>query len=48
MEHEEQKRIWEEEHKAPLVLLQMDSDKVSSSVEEFFFGSKANVQILQK
>ena len=48
MEHEEQKRIWEEEHKAPLVLLQMDSDKVSSSVEEFFLWLKSKRSDLTK
>jgi SAM-dependent methyltransferase len=34
--HEEQQRIWDEEHAAPVVLKQMDSDEVSSSVVAFF------------
>jgi ubiquinone/menaquinone biosynthesis C-methylase UbiE len=33
--HEEQKRIWEEEHAKPTVLLQMDSESASSGVERF-------------
>ncbi len=34
--HEEQKRIWEEEHRKPQVLQQMHSSDVSSGVEKFY------------
>lgn len=34
--HEDQRRIWEEEHKKPQVLLQMDSEKPSSGVQKFW------------
>lgn len=40
--HEDQRRIWNEEHTAPTVLLQMDSEEASSGVEKFwtFLGDK--------
>jgi SAM-dependent methyltransferase len=34
--HEEQQRIWDEEHRNPKVLLQMDSEEVSSGVKKFW------------
>lgn len=34
--HEEQKKIWEEEHKHPTVLLQMDAEKASRGVIKFW------------
>jgi SAM-dependent methyltransferase len=34
--HEEQKKIWNDEHAAPTILKQMDSDEVSSGVTAFF------------
>lgn len=34
--HEEQQRIWDEEHTKPTVLLQMDSDQASSGVVLFY------------
>lgn len=36
MHHNDQKKIWEEEHKNPSVLLQMDSQDASSGVKEFY------------
>lgn len=34
--HEKQQQIWDEEHKNPYVLLQMDSDEASGGVIQFF------------
>lgn len=34
--HKEQQKIWDEEHKSPEVLLQMDSDKPSFGVKKFW------------
>lgn len=36
MKHEDQKRIWNEEHKDPRVLLQMDKSEASSGVKKFY------------
>lgn len=43
--HEEQQKLWDEEHKKPYVLKQMDSDDASSGVRKFFdFLKDKNVQ----
>ena len=34
--HDKQKKLWEEEHKKPFVLLQMDQQDASSGVRKFF------------
>lgn len=34
--HEQQQKVWDEEHKSPEVLLQMDSDKPSFGVRKFW------------
>lgn len=34
--HEQQQRIWDEEHKSPEVLLQMDSCRASFGVKKFW------------
>lgn len=35
--HEQQQKVWDEEHRSPEVLLQMDSCKPSSGVEKFWY-----------
>ena len=34
--HSAQQKAWDEEHKKPVVLKQMDSDEASSGVQKFF------------
>ncbi len=36
IDHEKQKALWEEEHKKPFVLLQMDQQDASNGVKKFF------------
>lgn len=43
--HQQQQKIWDEEHKNPYVLHQMDSDKASSGVVEFVEWLKKKKQL---
>ena len=44
--HEDQQRIWDEEHKKPTVLLQMDSEEASSGVQKFWsFLEEKNIAV---
>jgi hypothetical protein len=43
--HLKQHQIWEQEHRQPYTLVQMDSERVSSGVVTFFNWLKANVKV---
>ena len=41
MDHNKQRQLWENEHKQPFVLLQMDKKEASSGIKKFLSWLKA-------